>query len=195
MKMVEADVGVVEARLLAGELGCPLCEGHLRPWGFARGRPLRDGDRLVWVRPRRSRCRGCLVTHVLLPVVALLRRRDLAAVIGRALHDYFVGGMSQEAVAEEAGVHPDTARRWLRRFAANAAGLRAGFVALAHSLEPLLGPVAPRGSVGRDALEAIGVAAAAAARRWGPAPLWSFVSGATGGRLLANTMCTVAAWG
>lgn len=129
---------------------------------------------------------------MLLPVVVLLRRRDLAVVIGRAVHAHFAEGVSQEKVAETAGVHPDTARRWLRRFAANAVVLQAGFVALAHGLDPRLGPVGPQGSPGRDALEAIGVAAAAAARRWGPTPLWSFVSGATGGRLLANTSCTVA---
>lgn len=196
MVMVEPDAQVVEARLLAGEIVCPLCAGELRPWGFARRRRLRDGDRPVPVRPRRSRCRGCLVTHVLLPVIALLRRRDLAVVIGRAVQAHFAEGVSQEAVAEQAGVHPDVARRWLRRFASNAAVLQAGFVALAHSLDPLLGPVAAQGSPGRDALEAIGVAAAAATRRLGPASsLWSFVAGATGGRLLANTNCTVAAPG
>jgi hypothetical protein len=36
-----------------------------------------------------------------------------------------------------------------------------------------------------DALEAIGVAAGAAARRLGPTRVWWFVAGATGGRLLA----------
>ena len=37
------------------------------------------------LRPRRGRCGGCLVTHVLLPVTVLLRRAYAAEVIGAAL--------------------------------------------------------------------------------------------------------------
>lgn len=192
MVMVEPDVVVVEARLAAGELVCPGCGGRLGPWGFARWRVLRDGDRRVGQRPRRSICGVCGVTHVLLPTVALLRRRWVASAVGQALLDRFATGMSQEAVAERVGAHPDTVRGWLRRFVANAGQLRVGFVALAHRLDPLLGPVAPQATLCRDALEAIGVAAAAAARSLGPSPLWWFVSGATGGRLLSNTSVTVA---
>lgn len=129
---------------------------------------------------------------MLLPTLALLRRVDVAAVIGEALHGHYVSGLTQEEVAEAAGgVHPDTARRWLRRFAANAPDLREGFIAMAHGFDPELAPVEPRGSPCLDALEAIGAAAAAAARRLGPCPLWWFVSGASGGRLLSNTSCTV----
>lgn len=128
---------------------------------------------------------------MLLPTLALLRRVDLASVIGEALHGHYVSGATQEEVAEAAGVGPDTARRWLRRFAANAPELRAGFITLAHRLDPELASVEPRGSPCLDALEAIGTAAAAAVRRLGPSPLWWFVSGASGGRLLSNTSCTV----
>lgn len=113
--------------------------------------------------------------------------------IGEALHAHFVSGSTQEEVAE-AAAPVDTARRWLRRFGANAVELRAGFLALAHRLDPQLGPLEPRGSSPLDALEAIGAAAAAAVRRLGPAPLWGFVSGASGGRLLSNTSCTVGAF-
>src|SRR2546430_1044722 len=83
--MVEADAESVESRLVAGQIACPGCGGELRPWGHARWRTLRDHGRPVRLRPRRSRCRSCLVTHVLLPVLALLRRLDLAAVIVEAL--------------------------------------------------------------------------------------------------------------
>ena len=71
--------------LAGGELECPLCGGVLARWGHARPRVLRGGQGPVRLRPRRSRCRGCGSTHVLLPAFALLRRADLAEVIGAAL--------------------------------------------------------------------------------------------------------------
>jgi hypothetical protein len=61
------------------------------------------------------------------------------------------------------------------------------FTRLAFWLDPSLGPISPRASPSADALEAIALAAQGAARRFGPAPVWWFASGATGGRLLANT--------
>jgi hypothetical protein len=184
--MVGTDADEVERDLVGGKLACPECEGELRPWGFSRWRVLRDRGRERRVRPRRSRCRRCRRTHVLQPVLALLRRRDLAAVIGEALRRRHLEGVSRRAVAEHARVHPDTARGWLRRFAARAEDIRVGFTELAHRLDPELAPVEPRGSPPADALEAMGVAAAAATRRLGPAPLWDFVAAASAGLLLAN---------
>lgn len=190
MMMVEDDPSGVEARLQAGEYRCGDCSaGRLRPWGFARRRRLRDRGRAVELRPRRSRCGSCHVTHVLLPTVALLRRRDLAEVVGEALHARFVKGKSRSVVASAAGVHADTARGWLRRFRARAVEIRVLFSTWAHRLDASLGPIRPAGSAEADALEAIGVAAAAAARRLGPVPLWAFVAGASSGLLLSNTSC------
>jgi len=190
MMMVEDDPARVEARLKAGEYRCGDClVGRLGPWGFARRRRLRERGRAVELRPRRSRCASCLVTHVLLPTAALLRRCDVAEVIGEALHARFVEGKSRAAVAAAAGVQPDTARGWLRRFRARAVEIRVLFSTWAHRLDAGLGPLRPAGSAEADALEAIGVAAAAAARRLGPAPLWAFVAGASGGLLLSNTSC------
>jgi hypothetical protein len=80
-----------------------------------------------------------------------------------------------------------TVRGWLRRFAAKAEFLRGQFTALAHVVGRDLGRIGPRGSPVADALEAIGVAAAAAVRRFGPTSAWWFVSGASGGCLLSNT--------
>jgi len=188
--MVEPDEVEVEATLLAGGYRCGACvEGRLRPWGFARTRRLRDRGREVEVRPRRSRCGSCLVTHVLLPTVALLRRRDLVEVIGAALQARFVDGRSRAEVAARAGVAVLTARRWCDRFVARAEQTRVAFTGWAHRLDPSLGAIEARGSPAIDALEAIGVAAAAAGRRFGPAPLWPFAAGASGGLLLANTKC------
>lgn len=188
--MVDPDAARVEADLAAGNYDCVACGvGRLAPWGFARDRVLRDRGRMVELRPRRTRCVSCLVTHVLLPTVALLRRRDLAEVIGCALHARFKNGTTRKKMAEDAGVHPDTARGWLRRFVKRAEEIRVVFTEWAHRLDPTLDAIEPRGSPGADALEAIGVAAAAATRQLWPAPVWGFVAGVSGGRLLSNTNC------
>jgi transposase-like protein len=124
-----------------------------------------------------------------LPTVALLRRRDLAEVIGEALRARLVEGHSRAAVAAEAGVTPATARNWLRRFAARSPEIGALFSTWAHHLDASLGAIRARGSPPADAMEAIGVAAAAATRRLGPGSLWGFVAGVSGGLLLSNTSC------
>jgi hypothetical protein len=188
--MVGPDPVEVEATLAAGGYCCVACGvGRLRPWGFARRRRLRDRGREVELRPRRSRCVSCLVTHVLLPTVLLLRRRDLAEVIGEALHARFVEGRSRAKVASAAGVPVWAARRWCGRFEVRAEEIRVVFTGWAHRLDASLGAIEARGSPAVDALEAIGAAGAAAARRFGPGPLWGFVAGASGGLLLANTKC------
>ena len=121
-----------------------------------------------------------------LPVGALLRRRDGVEVIGAALAAKSAGA-GHRRIAAGLGVPATTVRGWLRRFAARAGFLYGQFMALAHLLDRDLGRVEPRGSPVADAVEAIGVAASAAARRFGPAPVWWFASGASAGRLLANT--------
>lgn len=184
--MVGTCAGEVERDLAGGNMECPVCAGVLGPWGWARRRVLRVGGGGEWLRPRRARCRCCLVTHVLLPVVALVRRRDAVEVIGAALAAK-VAGAGHRRIASEVGVPATTVRGWLRRFAARAEFLRAQFEAVAHGLDRDLGRIEPRGSPTADALEAIGVAASAAARRFGPAPVWRFVSGTSGGGLLSNT--------
>jgi hypothetical protein len=191
VQMVEADAASVESRLVAGEIACPGCGGELRPWGYARRRTLRDHGRLVWVRPRRSRCRRCFVTHVLLPVLALLRRLDLAAVIVEALAARHVEGRTRAELTRSMGAPWDTVRGWLRRFERKAGEIQAEFAALAHRWDADLGPIEPRATTALDALEAMGLAAAAAVRRFGPTPLWALVAGASGGQLLANTSCPI----
>lgn len=186
MLMVGVDQVAVESDLLGGRLSRPHCDGELRPWWFARARKLRDGDDDLRIRPRRAICHGCRTTHVLLPVVGLLRRRDLAEVIGRALVA-LADGMGHRTIAGSLGIPPTTVRGWLRRFAERADRLREHFTRLAFWLDPSLGPISPRASPAADAVEAIALAARGAARRFGPAPVWWFASGATAGRLLANT--------
>jgi hypothetical protein len=194
MKIVGTDAPEVERALLAGELSCPRCAERLRPWGRARVRVVRRGDVEECRRPRRSRCSGCGLTHVLLAEDCLLRRRDGVEVIGAALVAK-AAGQGHRRAARDLDVHPSTVRGWLRRFAAGAEDIRSFFTALAHSLDPLLGPLSPAGSALADALEAIASAARAAVARLGPRPPWPFASAASAGGLLSNTSCPWAAAG
>ena len=184
MLMVEADAARVEQQLAAGEYECPPCGGRLRPWGHARARVLGRGAEAVRVRPRRSRCATCRATHVLLPVLALLRRCDLAERIGEALA-LKVAGWGHRRIAAAMGIPASTVGDRGRRFVDNAEAIRVRFTALAYALDPCLGAIEPRAGPLADALEAVVVAAGAAARAFGPAPLWRFAAGASRGRLLA----------
>ena len=188
MKIVGTDAAEVERVLVAGGLACPSCAGQLRPWGHARERAVRHRDDEERRRPRRSRCGGCALTHVLVAEDCLLRRRDDVVVIGAALVAKAVGH-GHRRIAIELGRLAPTVRNWLRRFAAAAEAIRSFFTVLAHDLDPMLGVVAPVGSAFADAVEAIATAARAAIGRLGPRPPWSFAAAATGGRLLSNTNC------
>ena len=79
MLIVADDVDRTERELAAGELACPDCDGELRPWGHARRRWLRTRQGRRALRPRRSCCRSCGRTHVLVPGVMLPRRADAVA--------------------------------------------------------------------------------------------------------------------
>ena len=186
MLIVENDPARVEAELRSGAVACPACHGHLRPWAFARRRVLRGEAGPVVLRPRRGRCPACATTHVLLPDVALARRVDAVAVIGRSLAQA-AAGAGQRAAAISVGRPVTTVRGWLRRFAAVMERVRRHFTAWAHALDPNLGAVVPAGSAVADAVGAIGVAARAASLRFGPRPPWSWASALSGGRLLSNT--------
>lgn len=65
------------------------------------------------------------------------------------------------------------------------------FTGLLHALDPMAGPIAVNASVFGDAVEVLGLAAAAAARRFGPRPPWQFASAASGGLLLGPVSITV----
>ena len=98
------DADGVERMLEEGSLRCPWCGGRLARWGHARERTVFGPGRKGWqVRPRRSRCTVCRVTHVLLPARLLLRRADEAPVIGAALASA-ARGQGRRRVAAELGV-------------------------------------------------------------------------------------------
>lgn len=193
MLIVGDDPSLLESELVAGGLACPSCAGMLRRWGFARVRPLRlAGGACRLLQPRRARCGGCDGTHVLLPDVCLLRRRDEVAVIGEALR-LAAGGMGHRPIARRLGVLEDRVRGWMRRFRARVTAIRAHFLAWAVALDPVLGRVQPAGAPVADAVEAIGVAARAFSERFGPRPVWRVAAALSGGGLLANTSLLYAA--
>jgi hypothetical protein len=183
----------VERRLSGGGLACPGCGGRLRPWGHARVRVVRDvGEVRQRLRPRRARCAGCGVTHVLLPVDVLVRRADVVTVIGAALARA-AQGWGHRRIAVWLGRSAATVRGWLRRFRMRAEPLRDAFTALLCTVDadPVL--PAPAGSAVADAVAAIVAAAGAVSRRW-PVPgtvaqvftvsPWLVASAVTSGRLL-----------
>jgi uncharacterized protein DUF6431 len=185
---VGLDEGRVELALVAGRLVCPGCGGVLRRWGWARRRLLRDAGGGAWLRPRRSRCGSCGLSHVLLPPIALLRRADVVAVIGRALA-LAAAGAGARTVAKVVGRSAETVRGWLRRFRARAERLRVVFTALLVDLAPDPVPPAAAGNPVADAVAAIAGAGVAARSRWpgvvGEVPVWGFAVAVSHGRLLA----------
>lgn len=188
MLTVGKDAARVERMLEEGGLSCPGCGGRLARWGHARQRVIfGPGRRGGPVRPRRSRCTACGVTHVLLPAGLLARRPDEARVIGAALAAA-ARGRGHRRIARELGIPQDTVRGWLRRFARRAGQVRDIFtrVAAAVSADPV--PLAPAGSPVADAVAAVAAAAGAVTGRW-PQLLtvspWEIACAVTGATLMA----------
>lgn len=124
---------------------------------------------------------------MLLPASTLVRRADTVVVIGRALLAK-AQGAGHRSVAALLDRPVSTVRGWLRRFGVRAEGLRVLFTGLLHVLDASAAAVAVTGSVFTDALQVLGLAAAAAARLFGPRPAWQFASAATGGLLLGPSL-------
>ncbi len=190
MLTVRANVIEVEGQLANSELACPDCGDSLAPWGWARVRVLRSGSGSVVVRPRRTRCVGCGVSRVLLPVFALVRRADLADVTGAALVAK-AAGAGARVIAAGIGRPVETVRGWLRRFAGRAEEVRTHFTVLL--VDTALDPVPPAAmtTLFADAVAAVFGASVAAASRWpniGEVSPWWLACSATKGRLLAPSL-------
>jgi hypothetical protein len=188
---VGKDVSQVERRLSAGVLACPGCGGRLARWGHARARVLRGDDgSLRRCRPRRARCAGCGGTQVLLPVSCLVRRADVASVIGAGLV-LAATGWGHRRIAARLGCPAGTVRGWLRRFRGRAERLRTAFTALLVGLDPLAVLPEVTGSPVGDAVAAIVAATVATVARWGEPVIglsaWELAAAVTSGRLLAPT--------
>ena len=185
---VEADQVRVELRLAAGEVGCPGCPGALRPWGWARPRAVHGLAGAL--RPRRGRCAGCLITHVLLPVTVLARRAYAVEVIGAALTAR-AGGRGHRSIGCALGVPATTVRGWLRVLADRLEPVRLRLlqvVARAGVDQPVPSAL---GSPWRDLLAALGAATVAVTGRFGPVGVlgpvtaWQVAAACSAGRLLA----------
>jgi hypothetical protein len=123
---------------------------------------------------------------VLLAVTGLLRRLDLAEVIGRALLAR-ARKASLRQITAELGVPLSTVRGWLDRFGERAVLIAGHFARLAAWLDPGVAVPEPRGSPLERAVAAIGVAAVAAARRLGAhTGPFEFVSGPAAGGCCAT---------
>jgi hypothetical protein len=189
MVTVGVDALVVERRLAAGRLRCPGCSGRLAGWGHARPRVIRGEGGVGWrLRPRRSRCGGCGVTHVLLPVSCLLRRADMAAVIWAGLAAS-AAGAGYRKIAAGLGRPASTVRGWLARFRSRAGLVRGVFTMWLCALDPDPPPLLPAGSAAADAVAAVTAATAAAACRWaglvGSLSPGELASSVSAGRLLS----------
>jgi hypothetical protein len=185
---VEADPVVVEVRLVSGQLSCPGCRSLLRPWGWARARSVRGiaGP----LTPRRARCSGCLLTHVLLPVTVLVGRAYAAEVVGAALAGRAAGG-GHRSIAAGLAVPAGTVRGWLRVMACRLELVRLSFLRVAHRAGVDLRVPESLGCAWRDLLAALGAATAAVTGRFGPVGVlgpvtaWQVAVAVSAGRLLA----------
>ena len=182
------DPTTAATQLAAGALSCPSqgCAGRLGPWGHARQRVLRLGSGQSEAHtPRRTRCRRCGGTHVIVPARSYPRRPDTAEVVGTALVAA-ASGLGHRRVAELVELPATTVRGWLRRARANSEMVRVDATVAVHALDPEASPLTPTGSALGDMLDAVGAALAAAVRRFGPVPApWQLAVVITGGAILA----------
>src|SRR6266478_5347054 len=152
---------------------CSSCSSPVVFWsGYWRHVRWQERERKIFI--PRVRCRGCGVTHALLPAFVLARRLDAAESAGLVIGQVAAGACGVRPAAAAAGVPHTTARGWVRRFAALAVEL--GGEAVRLLLEPL-----------RSAVTAIGAAftAAAGLPGWAALGRWRFACAVTGGSLLA----------
>lgn len=181
------DLARAEADLTAGELSCPGCGGMLRPWGYGRGRRVRDQDSAtLTLRPRRARCVACGGTQVLLPGSVLPRRADTTAVIGSALLAS-ARGAGYRRIAVDIGRPPSTVRRWLRSVrGGHTEWLHAQGVTWIHRVDgEVFATITPARTGLGDALTALAAAALAIQARLTPhVPAWTLIGQLTHGRLV-----------
>ena len=182
VKPVEAD-----AELARGGLSCRSCGQPLAPWGYARTRSVAGPDgAALRVRPRRARCRGCGLTQVLLPAQVLPRCSAGVELVGQVLLPA-AQGAGHRTIAAALSLRPDTVRRWLRRARANAEWLRRVGTIRAHDFDANLPPLRYQPTQLARAVDALGVAGAAAVRIAGPiGSPWPVICVLSSGLLLAG---------
>jgi transposase-like protein len=166
---------------------CPSCSSPVVFWsGYWRHVRWQERERKIFI--PRVRCRGCRVSHALLPAFVLTRRLDAAEPVGAVIEQVTGGGCGVRRAAAAAGVPHTTARGWVRRFAGRAGELAVSFSALAVELGGEVVRLLPDRP--RSAVAAIGAAftAAAGLPGWGVPGRWRFACAVTGGSLLAASV-------
>ena len=136
------------------------------------------------IRVPRAYCRGCGVSHVLVPDFLVHRRRDSVEAIGAALA---AGAGPSGAAHLWADVPARTVRSWRLRFDSRAELLTAGLMAVTATLARLPELPVERGPVA-VAVAAVGAAWWAASRRWPgrvPGP-WRLANLMAGSHLLST---------
>jgi transposase-like protein len=123
---------------------------------------------------------------VLVPPAALPRRRDAIEAVGAALLKA-AGGHGHRVIADQLGLPPSTVRNWLRRFRRRAEHLRGRAVRALFALGGEVPDIEPRATALADAVEALGLAASAAVRRfgWTGTSPWRIIAAISRGLLLA----------
>jgi hypothetical protein len=127
------------------------------------------------------------MSQVLLPVFALVRRADLAEVIGAALAAK-ASGAGVRTIAERLGRPAETVRGWLRRFAGRAEVVRRYFTVLLVDAGVDPAPPGTARSPFADAVAAVVGAWWSMGSRWrdvGRVSPWLAACAVTGGILLA----------
>ena len=163
---------------------CPSCSSPVVSWsGYWRHVRWRGRCRKIFI--PRVRCRGCGVTHALLPAFVLAWRLDVVESVGAVIGQVAGGACGVRPAAATARVPYTTARGWVRRFSVRAGELAVSFSALAVELGGEV--VRPQPDRCRFAVAAImaGFAAAAGLPGWAVLGRWRFASAVTGGSLIA----------
>jgi hypothetical protein len=163
---------------------CPSCSSPVVFWsGYWRHVRWQEREQKIFI--PRVRCRGCGVSHALLPAFVLARRLDAAELAGTVIEQVTGGACGVRGAAAAAGVPHTTARGWVRRFATRAGDLAVSFSALAVELGGEVVRLLPDRL--RWAVAAIGAAftAAAGLPGWAVLGRWRFACAVTGGSLLA----------
>jgi len=127
------------------------------------------------------------VTHVLLPVTALLRRADAAGVIVSALAAKASRRVGFRRITAGLARPAETVRGWLRRFAGKAEAVRSVFTVWLRAVDADPVMPEPAGGVFADAVAAIAAVAAAVIHRFAlpTVPLAVAAVAISGGLLLA----------
>jgi transposase-like protein len=131
-------------------------------------------------------CTSCGRTHVLALTTSLPRRRDAIETVGAALLKA-AAGHGHRVIADQLALPRSTVRNWLRRARRRAEHLRGQAVQTLVALGAEIPDIRPRATALADAVEALGLAALAAVRRfgWSGASPWRVIAAISRGLLLS----------